>query len=203
MERRKYRVASAISRSNHNLSCGTCKMSFTTRRDRAECNVKRHAGWQLTPSICPMKVECRGAIANARAPKASKIPTASERGAESDVAHKWAGWLHNPCHLGGGGVPTASQRGAESEVAHKWAGWLHNPCRLGDPHRFAAWGIPTASERGAESASTMAAVRSGKTYLFGIFIFLLSKLLGRKINLFLYQVIYLVKNPSPEEKLSK
>ena len=26
---------------------------------------------------------------------------ASERGAESDVAHKWAKWLHNPCRLGG------------------------------------------------------------------------------------------------------
>ena len=92
------------------------------------------------------------------------VPTASERGAESQVAHKWAGWLHNPCRLGG---LTASERAAESEVAHKWAGWLHNPCHLGGPHRFkaggrirsgpqvgqvaAAWGIPTVSERGAES----------------------------------------------------
>ena len=75
------------------------------------------------------------------------VPTASERGAESEVAHKWATWLHNSCRLGspppqsGGqnqkwptsgqrgyitpaawGVPTASERGAESEVAHKWAG---------------------------------------------------------------------------------
>ena len=65
--------------------------------------------------------------------------TVEATGAESRVAHKWAGWLHNPCRLG---VPTASERGAESEVAHKWAGWLHNPCRLG---------VPTASERGAES----------------------------------------------------
>ena len=29
------------------------------------------------------------------------VPTASERGAESQVAHKWARWLHNPCRLGG------------------------------------------------------------------------------------------------------
>ena len=29
------------------------------------------------------------------------VPTASERGAESEVAHKWARWLHNPCLLGG------------------------------------------------------------------------------------------------------
>ena len=27
--------------------------------------------------------------------------TASQRGAKSAVAHKRAGWLHNPCHLGG------------------------------------------------------------------------------------------------------
>ena len=47
-------------------------MHLTTRRDKAQCNVKRHAGWQLTPSSYWMKVECRGAIANARAPKASK-----------------------------------------------------------------------------------------------------------------------------------
>ena len=70
-------------------------------------------------------------------PAAWGIPTASERGAESKVAHKWARWLHNPCRLG---VPTASERGAESEVAHKWARWLHNPRRLGDPHRFRAGG---------------------------------------------------------------
>ena len=72
-ERLKYRVASAISRTNHNRSCGTCNIPLTTRRDKAQCNVKRHARWQLTPSICRMKVECRVAIANARAPKASKI----------------------------------------------------------------------------------------------------------------------------------
>ena len=28
------------------------------------------------------------------------IPTASEWGAESEVAHKWARWLHNPYRLG-------------------------------------------------------------------------------------------------------
>ena len=70
-------------------------------------------------------------------PAAWGVPTASERGAESEVAHKWARWLHNPCRWG---VPTASERGAESEVAHKWARWLHNPCRLGGPHRFRAGG---------------------------------------------------------------
>ena len=34
-------------------------------------------------------------------PAASGVPTASERGAESEVAHKWARWLYNPCRLGG------------------------------------------------------------------------------------------------------
>ena len=33
-------------------------------------------------------------------PAAWGIPTASGRGAESEVAHKWARWLHNPCRLG-------------------------------------------------------------------------------------------------------
>ena len=31
---------------------------------------------------------------------ASGIPSASERGAKSEVAHKWARWLHHPCRLG-------------------------------------------------------------------------------------------------------
>ena len=34
-------------------------------------------------------------------PAASGVPTASERGAESEVAHKWVRWLHNPCRLRG------------------------------------------------------------------------------------------------------
>ena len=33
-------------------------------------------------------------------PAAQGVPTASERGAESEMAHKWARWLHNPCRLG-------------------------------------------------------------------------------------------------------
>ena len=33
-------------------------------------------------------------------PAASGIPSASERGATSEVAHKWARWLHHPRHLG-------------------------------------------------------------------------------------------------------
>ena len=54
------------------------------------------------------------------------------------MAHKWAGWLHNPCRLGGGGG--ASNPGTKSKMAHKWAGWLQHPYRLGGPNRFTAGG---------------------------------------------------------------
>ena len=104
-------------------------------------------------------------------PAVSGIPAASERGGKSEVAHLWAKWLRQPCHLrdphrftaggGGGGnqkwptcgqigyatpavsgTPTAAERGAKSEVAHLWAKWLRHPRNLG---------IPTASERGEKS----------------------------------------------------
>ena len=29
------------------------------------------------------------------------VPTASQQGTKSELAHKWADWLHNPCRLGG------------------------------------------------------------------------------------------------------
>ena len=93
-------------------------------------------------------------------------PTASERGAKSEMAHKRAKWLPDPCRLGdphrfkaGGKITSGPQMGkmatsplpsrgspppqiggAKSEVAHKWAKWLPHPCRLGDPHRFRAGG---------------------------------------------------------------
>ena len=100
-------------------------------------------------------------------PAVSGSPTASERGAKSEVAHKWARWLPHPCRIGephhcraGGkirsgpqvgkvagylspsvsGSPTAAERGAKSEVAHKWANWLPHPCRIGEPHRCRAGG---------------------------------------------------------------
>ena len=33
-------------------------------------------------------------------PAALGIPSASEQGAKSEVAHKWARWLRHPCRLG-------------------------------------------------------------------------------------------------------
>ena len=95
-------------------------------------------------------------------PAVSGIPTATERGAKSEVAHKWAKWLPHPCRIGdplrfraGGqnqkwptsgqsgyltpavsGIPTASERGAKSEVVPKRGPeLLRNPCRLGDPQK--------------------------------------------------------------------
>ena len=68
-------------------------------------------------------------------PAASGIPTASEQGTKSEVAHLWARWLCTPCRLGD---PLPSEWGAKSEVAHLWARWLRTPCRLGDPLRFSA-----------------------------------------------------------------
>ena len=99
-------------------------------------------------------------------PAASGIPTTSKRGAKSEVAHKWARWLHHPCCLGdphrfkvGGkirsgpymgkvatsplptrGSPPLQSGGRNQKSAHTWARWLHHPCRLGDPHRFRAGG---------------------------------------------------------------
>ena len=40
------------------------------------------------------------------------------------MAHKWAGWLHYPCHLG---CPRCFRVGEKTTDAHKWAMWLHNP----------------------------------------------------------------------------
>ena len=65
------------------------------------------------------------------------VPTATKRGAESQVAHKWARWLHNPCRMGGS---PRLQSGGQNQ---RWptsgqAGYI-TP---------AAWGVPTASERG-------------------------------------------------------
>ena len=97
---------------------------------------------------------------------------------ESEVAHKWAWWLHHPCRLRGPqrfragdririgpqvgkaatsplppeGSPPLQSGGTGSELAHKWARRLHHPCRLGGPHRFRAGGQnpkwPTSGQGG-------------------------------------------------------
>ena len=101
-------------------------------------------------------------------PAASGIPTASERGAKSEVAHKWARWLRHPYRLGdplrrtaAGEIRSGPQlgevatsplppRGSPSPQSggqnQKW------PMRgQGGYVTPAASGIPSASERGAKS----------------------------------------------------
>ena len=58
-------------------------------------------------------------------------------GPESEVAHKWVRWLHNPCRLGD---PHRFKAGGQN---HKWP-----TSGQGDYMTLAAWGIPTASEQG-------------------------------------------------------
>ena len=67
-------------------------------------------------------------------PTAYGVPSASEQGTKSEVAHKWAHWGY--ITIAAYGVPSASDRGTKSEVAHKWARWLLNHCRLWGPLRF-------------------------------------------------------------------
>ena len=96
----------------------------------------------------------------------SGIPTASERGAKSEVAHKWAKWIPHPCRIGdahrfraGGKMRSGPQVGkvATSPLPYrgspplrsggqsqKWptsgqSGYL-TPAVSGDPHRFRAGG---------------------------------------------------------------
>ena len=101
-------------------------------------------------------------------PAAWGVPTASERGTESKVAHKWARWLNNPCRLRGphrfraggritggpqvgklatqplpqGGSPPLQSRGQNEKWPSSGQGGYITPL---------AMGVPTASERVAES----------------------------------------------------
>ena len=101
-------------------------------------------------------------------PAVSGIPTASERGAKSEVAHKWAKWLPHPCRIGephrcraGGRIRSGPQVGkvATSPLPYRGA----PPLQSGGQNQKwptsgqsgyltpAVSGIPTASERGAKS----------------------------------------------------
>ena len=71
-------------------------------------------------------------------PAASGIPTASKRGAKSEVAHIWARWLHNPCRRGD---PHRFRAGGQNQ---KWTingqGGYITLAASGIPHRFRAGG---------------------------------------------------------------
>ena len=75
-------------------------------------------------------------------PAASEIPTASKRGAKSEVAHKWARWLHHPCRLGD---PHSFRAGGQNQK------WPTNG--QGDYLTPAASRIPTSLERGRKIRS--------------------------------------------------
>ena len=101
-------------------------------------------------------------------PAVSGSPTAAERGAESEVAHKWANWLPHPCRIGephrcraGGRIRSGPQVGklATSPLPYRGA----PPLQSGGQNQKwptsgqigyltpAVSGSPTAAERGAES----------------------------------------------------
>ena len=63
------------------------------------------------------------------------VPTASERGAESEVAHKWPKWLYNLGRLGAS-PPLQSVRQNQKWPTSGQGGYI-TP---------ATWGVPTASE---------------------------------------------------------
>ena len=101
-------------------------------------------------------------------PAVSGIPTAAERGAKSEVAHKWAKWLPHPCRIGdphrcraGGKIRSGPQVGklATSPLPYRGS----PPLQSGGQNQKwptsgrsgyltpAVSGIPAASERGAKS----------------------------------------------------
>ena len=93
-------------------------------------------------------------------PAVSGSPTTSERGAKSEVAHKWANWLPHPCHIGdphrcraGGKIRSGPQVGklATSPLPYRGAPPLQSGGQNQNWPTPAVLGIPTAAERGAKS----------------------------------------------------
>ena len=70
-------------------------------------------------------------------PAVSGIPTASERGAKSEVAHKWAKWLSHPCRIGD---PHRCRAGGKIRSGSQVGEMATSPPPIGDPHRFRAGG---------------------------------------------------------------
>ena len=101
-------------------------------------------------------------------PAVSGVPTASQRGAKSEVAHKWANWLPHPCRIGdphrfrsGGKIRSGLQLGklATSPLPYRASPLLQSggqnqkwptSGQSGYPTP-AVLGIPTAAEWGAKS----------------------------------------------------
>ena len=70
-------------------------------------------------------------------PAVSGIPTAAERRAKSEVAHKWAKWLPHPCRIGD---PHRCRAGGRIRSGPQVENWLPHPQRIGDLHRCRAGG---------------------------------------------------------------
>ena len=70
-------------------------------------------------------------------PAAWGVPTALERGAESEVAHKWARWLRNPCRLGG---PHRFKAGGKIRSGPQVGKVATEPLPPRGPHRLRAGG---------------------------------------------------------------
>ena len=101
-------------------------------------------------------------------PAVSGTPTASERGAKSEVAHLWAKWLRHPCRLGD---PHHFRAGGKIRIGPLVGKWATSPlpsrgspplqsggqnqkwptCGQSGYLTPAVSGIPTAAERGARS----------------------------------------------------
>ena len=103
-------------------------------------------------------------------PAVSGIPTASERGAKSEVAHKWAKWLPHPCRIGdphrfraGGKIRSGPQvrKVATSPLPYRGSpplqsGGQNQKWPTGGQNGYltpAVSGIPTALERGGKIRS--------------------------------------------------
>ena len=101
-------------------------------------------------------------------PAVSGIPTASERGGKSEVAHLWAKWLRHPCRLGdphcfsaGGKIRSGPQVGKvatsplpSQESPPLQSGGQNQKWPTSGQSGYvtpAVSGIPTALERGAKS----------------------------------------------------
>ena len=70
-------------------------------------------------------------------PAVSGIPTAAERGAKSEVAHKWAKWLPHPCRIGD---PHRCRAGGKIRSGPQVGKVATSPLPIGDPHRCRAGG---------------------------------------------------------------
>ena len=103
-------------------------------------------------------------------PTVSGIPTASERGAKSEVAHLWAKWLRHPCRLGdphrfraGGRIRSGPLVGkvATSPLPSRGSPPLQSggqnqkwpTCGQSGYVTFAVSGIPTVAKRGGKIRS--------------------------------------------------